>query len=72
MDFVQEKSIAVWKGYMWALVLLFTNILMTLFLEQYFLHMFKCYVNIGTCLNLKIYRKSMRISSGAKKGNLLL
>lgn len=72
MDYVRDKEIEHWKGYLWAGLLFVIYTVITIFWEQFYLHKFKFYVNVLTCLNLIIYRKSMNVSSEARKGKKLL
>lgn len=72
IDFVQDNSIQPWKGYMWAVVLPGITFTSSLLGEMYFLHMYKCYSNVLTCLNAIIYKKSMSVSSGTRKSKYLL
>lgn len=68
IDFVNDSTIELWKGYLWAFSLLLLNVLMTVLLEQFYLNIFHCYFNIKTGLTLAIYQKSLRVSHEARKG----
>ncbi|ODN01265.1 Multidrug resistance-associated protein 1 [Orchesella cincta] len=67
IEFVEIQTIEVWKGWMWAVLLFGNYIIISLFLEQFYLHIFRCYANVMICLNLKIYRKASCISYEARK-----
>lgn len=67
IDFVEDKEIEQWKGYLYACILFLIYVATTVLWEQFHLYVYKCDMNIYTSLNLMIYRKSMIISSQARK-----
>ncbi|XP_057660508.1 multidrug resistance-associated protein 1 isoform X6 [Diorhabda carinulata] len=56
-----------WKGYFYAVLLLVTATVQTLFLAQYFNRMFLVGMRIRTVLVSTIYKKALRISNSARK-----
>ncbi|XP_026281245.2 multidrug resistance-associated protein 1 isoform X2 [Frankliniella occidentalis] len=56
-----------WKGLLYAIVLLLTAMIQTLFLAQYFHRMFLVGMRIRTALVAAIYRKALRMSNSARK-----
>ena len=56
-----------WKGYFYAVVLFLTMTLQSLMTSQYFERMFVIGVKVRTALVAALYKKSLRISSAAKK-----
>ncbi|CAH1105175.1 unnamed protein product [Psylliodes chrysocephalus] len=56
-----------WKGYFYAILLLVTAMVQTLFLSQYFNRMYIVGMRIRTVLVLTIYRKALKISNSARK-----
>ncbi len=58
---------ATWKGYFYAILLLVTQCIQTVILSQYFERMYLVGMNLRTALISVIYRKSLRMSSGAKR-----
>lgn len=68
IDFVNDPSIPVWKGYFWTFLIFFANIVSLLLAEQFMLHFFICYSRICPSLWMSIYRKALRITPEVKKG----
>ncbi|XP_067009700.2 multidrug resistance-associated protein 1 isoform X3 [Anabrus simplex] len=58
---------SLWKGYLYAVLLLVTASLQTIFLAQYFNRMFIVGLRIRTALISAIYRKALRMSNAARK-----
>lgn len=56
-----------WKGYLYAFLLLLTAIIQTLVLSQYFHRMFVVGLRMRTALIAAIYRKALRMSNSARK-----
>lgn len=56
-----------WKGYLYAFLLLLTAVLQTLVLSQYFHRMFLVGLRMRTALIAAIYRKALRMSNSARK-----
>ncbi|XP_033224446.1 multidrug resistance-associated protein 1 isoform X4 [Belonocnema kinseyi] len=68
IKFVNPKTHEqMWKGYMYAVILLITAVLQTLILSQYFNRMFLVGLRIRTALIAAIYRKALRVSNSARK-----
>ncbi|CAG2053139.1 unnamed protein product [Timema podura] len=62
-----EGDEPVWKGYLYAVLMLLTAALQTLFLAQYFNRMFIVGLRIRTALISAIYRKALKMSNSARK-----
>nr|CAD7258793.1 unnamed protein product [Timema shepardi] len=62
-----EGDQPVWKGYLYAVLMLLTAALQTLFLAQYFNRMFIVGLRIRTALISAIYRKALKMSNSARK-----
>ena len=60
-----------WKGYLYAVLLLVTAIFQTLILSQYFHRMFIVGLRVRTALIAAIYRKALRMSNSARKETTL-
>ncbi|XP_043270601.1 multidrug resistance-associated protein 1 isoform X1 [Venturia canescens] len=56
-----------WKGYLYATLLLLTATIQTIVLSQYFNRMFLVGLRIRTALIAAIYRKALRMSNAARK-----
>ncbi|XP_025986920.1 multidrug resistance-associated protein 1 isoform X7 [Solenopsis invicta] len=70
IDFIDGDE-SMWKGYLYAVLLLLTAILQTLVLSQYFHRMFLVGLRIRTALIAAIYRKALRMSNAARKESTL-
>ncbi|XP_011699221.1 PREDICTED: multidrug resistance-associated protein 1 isoform X9 [Wasmannia auropunctata] len=70
IDFIEGEE-PMWKGYLYAVLLLITAILQTLVLSQYFHRMFLVGLRIRTALIAAIYRKALRMSNAARKESTL-
>ncbi|XP_036148326.1 multidrug resistance-associated protein 1 isoform X7 [Monomorium pharaonis] len=70
IDFIEGDQ-SMWKGYLYAVLLLVTAILQTLVLSQYFHRMFLVGLRIRTALIAAIYRKALRMSNAARKESTL-
>lgn len=57
----------IWKGIIYAFLLLITSMLQTIFLSRYFYDMYIIGIWIKSALTSAIYRKSLTISSAGKK-----
>jgi len=57
-----------WKGYMYAILLLVSSFIQTILLNQYFHIMLVQGMRIRTTIVSAIYKKSLLISSAARKG----
>ncbi|XP_075224809.1 multidrug-Resistance like Protein 1 isoform X1 [Lycorma delicatula] len=62
-----EGNESLWKGYLYALLLLLTAMVQTLLLSQYFNRMFLVGLRVRTALISAIYRKAMVMSNSARK-----
>ncbi|XP_076672367.1 multidrug-Resistance like Protein 1 isoform X1 [Andrena cerasifolii] len=62
---------SMWKGYLYAVLLLVTAIFQTLILSQYFHRMFIVGLRVRTALIAAIYRKALRMSNSARKETTL-
>lgn len=62
-----EKEEAMWKGYLLAFVLFLIQALQTYFMGQQYHYNFNTGYNIRGALMSSIYRKSLRLSSAAKR-----
>ncbi|XP_076628337.1 multidrug-Resistance like Protein 1 isoform X1 [Colletes latitarsis] len=66
-----EGHETIWKGYLYAVLLLVTAIFQTLILSQYFHRMFLVGLRVRTALIAAIYRKALRMSNSARKESTL-
>ncbi|GLV32342.1 Multidrug-Resistance like Protein 1 [Carabus blaptoides fortunei] len=64
-----EGNQSMWKGYLYAVLMLITAMVQTLILSQYFNRMFLVGLRIRTALISAIYRKAMCMSNSARKEN---
>jgi len=71
IDYVESYALGdddySWKGYFYAAAMLVTMCVQTLILSQYFERMFLVGMNLRTAVISVIYRKSLRMSSSAKR-----
>ncbi|CAL7934381.1 unnamed protein product [Xylocopa violacea] len=65
--FIDAGQEPMWKGYLYAVLLLVTATFQTLILSQYFHRMFLVGLRIRTALIAAIYRKALRMSNAARK-----
>ncbi|XP_076766694.1 multidrug-Resistance like Protein 1 isoform X1 [Xylocopa sonorina] len=65
--FIDAGHEPMWKGYLYAILLLATATFQTLILSQYFHRMFLVGLRIRTALIAAIYRKALRMSNAARK-----
>jgi ATP-binding cassette subfamily C (CFTR/MRP) protein 1 len=56
-----------WKGHLYAILLLLTAVIQTLVLSQYFHRMFLVGLRMRTALIAAVYRKALRMSNSARK-----
>ncbi|XP_034949722.1 multidrug resistance-associated protein 1 isoform X2 [Chelonus insularis] len=66
INFVKGSE-PLWKGYLYAILLLITATFQTLVLSQYFNRMFIVGMRMRTALVASIYRKALRMSNAARK-----
>ncbi|XP_076389766.1 multidrug-Resistance like Protein 1 isoform X2 [Megachile rotundata] len=66
LKFIEGQE-SIWKGYLYAILLLATATFQTLILSQYFHRMFLVGLRVRTALIAAIYRKALRISNAARK-----
>lgn len=57
ISFTQEKSIYVWQGYVYAVLLFLVAILQSLFLQQYFQRCFVLGMKVRTAIMAAVYKK---------------
>ncbi|XP_032672071.1 multidrug resistance-associated protein 1 isoform X3 [Odontomachus brunneus] len=69
--FIKDREEPMWKGYLYAILLLLTATVQTLVLSQYFHRMFLVGLRIRTALIATIYRKALRMSNAARKETTL-
>lgn len=67
IEFTKEQDEPLWKGYLYAVLLLLTAVIQTLVLSQYFHRMFLVGLRMRTALIAAIYRKALRMSNSARK-----
>ncbi|KAK3523187.1 hypothetical protein QTP86_021720 [Hemibagrus guttatus] len=67
ISFTQDKSIYVWWGYIYAILLLIVAILQSLFLQQYFQRCFSLGMQVRTAIMAVVYKKSLVMSNSARK-----
>uniref|UniRef100_A0A8D8XGU9 ABC-type glutathione-S-conjugate transporter n=2 Tax=Cacopsylla melanoneura TaxID=428564 RepID=A0A8D8XGU9_9HEMI len=67
IEFVNTKNAPLWKGYLYALLLLLTSVVQTLLLSTYFDRMFRVGMRMRSALISTIYRKALTISNNARK-----
>lgn len=67
IKFIKDKEQSNFMGYLYTLVLLATHTLQTIFLQHYFHRMFIVGARVRTAVMGLIYKKSLRLSSSAKK-----
>ena len=56
-----------WKGYLYAILLVGANLLRTIFNSQYFITMQILGLRLKSALSCFVFQKSMRLSPGARK-----
>ncbi|XP_045474208.1 multidrug resistance-associated protein 1 isoform X6 [Harmonia axyridis] len=66
INFAKNKE-EPWKGFFYTALLFITAVIQTMILSQYFNRMFLVGIRIRTALVSTIYRKSLRISTAARK-----
>ncbi|XP_073949375.1 multidrug-Resistance like Protein 1 isoform X3 [Choristoneura fumiferana] len=65
--FVGNQDEPMWRGYLYAVVLLVCASIQTMLLAHYFTRMYLVGMRIRTALTSAIYRKSLRMSNAARK-----
>ncbi|XP_076239794.1 multidrug-Resistance like Protein 1 isoform X1 [Calliopsis andreniformis] len=66
-----EGHESIWKGYLYAILLLVTATFQTLILSQYFHRMFLVGLRVRTALTAAIYQKALRLSNSVRKESTL-
>ncbi|KAL1454350.1 hypothetical protein WDU94_010619, partial [Cyamophila willieti] len=67
IEFVNTEGAPLWKGYLYAFLLLLTSVVQTLLRSTYFDRMFRVGMRIRSALVSTIYRKALTISNTARK-----
>ncbi len=67
IDFIADKRQSAYMGYFYAITLFFMSTLQTLFLQHYFYRMFIVSARIRTALMNMIYKKSLVLSTLARR-----
>ncbi|KAM3862958.1 ATP-binding cassette sub-family C member 2 [Diretmus argenteus] len=67
VSFTQDKSIYVWKGYLYAVLLLLVAIVQSLFLQQYFQRCFVLGMKVRTAITAAVYKKALLVSNDTRK-----
>ncbi|KAF4071490.1 hypothetical protein AMELA_G00273860 [Ameiurus melas] len=67
ISFTQDKSIYIWWGYIYAVLLLIVAILQSFFLQQYFHRCFTLGMQVRTAIMAAVYKKAMVMSNNARK-----
>ncbi|XP_053475532.1 canalicular multispecific organic anion transporter 1 [Ictalurus furcatus] len=67
ISFTQDKSIYIWWGYIYAVLLLIVAILQSLFLQQYFQRCFALGMKVRTAIMAAVYKKALVMSNNARK-----
>lgn len=67
ITFTESEDEPVWKGYMYAVLMIVCAQIQSLVLGQYFMKMFLAGLRIRTGVISAVYRKALRISSSARK-----
>lgn len=57
ISFTQDKSLYVWQGYLYAVLLFLVAILQSLFLQQYFQRCFVLGMKVRTAIMAAVYKK---------------
>ena len=66
IDFISNGE-EVWKGYLYAFLLVGANLLRTIFNSQYFITMQIMGLRLKSALSCFVFQKSMKLSPGARK-----
>ena len=66
IDFITNGE-EMWKGYLYAILLVAANLLRTIFNSQYFITMQIMGLRLKSSLSCFVFQKSMRLSPGARK-----
>ncbi|XP_066507559.1 canalicular multispecific organic anion transporter 1 [Hoplias malabaricus] len=67
ISFTQDKSIYLWQGYVYAVLLLIVAILQSVFLQQYFQRCFVLGMKVRTAITAAVYKKALVVSNDARK-----
>ncbi|XP_062864627.1 canalicular multispecific organic anion transporter 1 [Trichomycterus rosablanca] len=67
ISFTQDKTIYLWKGYLYAVLLLIVAIIQSLFLQQYFQRCFALGMKVRTAIMAAVYKKALVMSNAARK-----
>ncbi|XP_056148222.1 canalicular multispecific organic anion transporter 1 [Lampris incognitus] len=69
ISFAQDKSVYTWKGYLYAVLLLVTTVLQSIFLQQYFHRCFILGMKVRTAIMAAVYKKALVVSNDVRKGS---
>nr|XP_055026726.1 ATP-binding cassette sub-family C member 2-like isoform X1 [Misgurnus anguillicaudatus] len=67
VTFTQDKSMAAWNGYLYAILLLLVAFLQSIFLQQYFQQCFVLGMKVRTAIMGAVYKKALIVSNDSKK-----
>ncbi|KAJ8418122.1 hypothetical protein AAFF_G00138310 [Aldrovandia affinis] len=67
ISFTHDTSIYVWKGYLYAVLLLLVAILQSMFLQQYFQRCFVLGTQVRTAIMAAVYKKALVVSNDSRK-----
>ncbi|XP_017570742.1 canalicular multispecific organic anion transporter 1 [Pygocentrus nattereri] len=67
ISFTQDKSIYVWQGYIYAVLLMIVTFLQSVFLQQYFHRCFVLGMKVRTAIMAAVYKKALVVSNDARK-----
>lgn len=67
INFTENKTVPVWRGYVYAVLLFIVAEIQSVFLHQYFIRQNKLGMRLRTAVISAVYRKAMKLSSSARK-----
>ncbi|XP_036439199.1 canalicular multispecific organic anion transporter 1-like [Colossoma macropomum] len=67
ISFTQDKTIFMWQGYIYAVLLLIVTFLQSVFLQQYFHRCFVLGMKVRTAIMAAVYKKALVVSNDARK-----
>ncbi|KAL8573180.1 hypothetical protein ACOMHN_036165 [Nucella lapillus] len=67
IEFVQDRQEYVWRGYIYAVILVVVALLQSMVLHQYFHGCFVLGMQLRSVIVSAVYRKTLKLSSSAKK-----